>query len=146
MTKITYTTVSEHPFPADPAQASVAAAAYEALGPVIKERVEQLVDYIMKNCLWQFHSRAWDRKRQNEEILAIVTKLMCGEPYEPESPADRCYWVDAVCLVEACRSRYLWIASLSQDEMRVLMQALHARIDFLTVTGSLNEELTDQHY
>ena len=31
----------------------------------MKDQVDQLVDYIMKWCLWQFNSRAWDRKDQN---------------------------------------------------------------------------------
>ena len=35
---------------------------------IMKDRIEQLVDYIMKWCLWQFHSRAWDREKQNEGI------------------------------------------------------------------------------
>jgi nitrogenase delta subunit len=43
-----------------------------------KEQVEALVDYIMKNCLWQFHSRAWDRERQNENILGITNRLSGG--------------------------------------------------------------------
>ena len=32
-------------------------------------RVDALMGYIMKHCLWQFHSRTWDRERQNREIL-----------------------------------------------------------------------------
>ena len=43
---------------------------------VMKDRIEQLVDFIMKWCLWQFHSRTWDRERQNEGIL---TKTMPGK-------------------------------------------------------------------
>lgn len=146
MTKITHSVVSEHPFPNDPAAAAAALAAYEALDAVTRERVDRLVDYIMKYCLWQFHSRAWDRKRQNEGILTILSKLMLDEPFTPENQSDRCYWVDAVCLAEQYRKRYPWISTLAKEEMRTLMAELHARIDYLTVIGSLNEELTDQHY
>jgi Fe-only nitrogenase delta subunit len=113
---------------------------------VIKDRIEPMIDYIMKKCLWQFHSRAWDRKRQNEEILKITTQLLCKEPVEPESAFDKCYWVDAVCLAEAYQSRFPWLATLAQEEIRALMRALHERLDHLTITGSLNAELTDQHY
>jgi len=70
---------------------------------LIKTRLEPMVDYIMKNCLWQFNSRTWDRKEQNENILNKTTQLLCGEPVELETPADRCYWVDAKCLVETYR-------------------------------------------
>ena len=71
---------------------------------------------------------------------------MCEEPVELETPADRCYWVDAVCLADAFKSRYPWLASMDKAEIRQLMQGLHERMDYLTITGSLNLELTDRHY
>ncbi|MDR3630370.1 MAG: Fe-only nitrogenase subunit delta [Desulfocapsaceae bacterium] len=112
----------------------------------MKEKIEQLVDYIMKNCLWQFHSRAWDRKDQNAGVLTKATQILCGEAVELETPTDRCFWVDAVCLAEAYKSRYPWLAAMSKEEIKQIMQGLHERMDYLTITGSLNLELTDQHY
>jgi Fe-only nitrogenase delta subunit len=100
----------------------------------------------MKNCLWQFHSRVWDRRRQNEGILSKATQILCGEEPSLETPEDRCYWVDAVCLTEAYKSLCPWIADLGTEEIRNLMQGLHERLDYLTITGSLNLELTDEHY
>ncbi|WP_371378098.1 Fe-only nitrogenase subunit delta [Sporomusa aerivorans] len=111
-----------------------------------KEKIEQLLDYIMKKCLWQFHSRAWDRERQNQEILTRTMQLLCDEPVEKETPADKCYWVDAVCLADAYKSRYTWLTDMSKDEIKEVMQGLKERLDFLTITGSLNEELKDQRY
>ncbi|RRJ97451.1 Fe-only nitrogenase subunit delta [Opitutaceae bacterium TAV4] len=111
-----------------------------------KTRMDQLVDYIMKNCLWQFHSRAWDRKDQNAGILEKTTQILCGESPKNDTPADRCYWVDAVCLADAYKVRFPWINTLENEEIQSLMQAVHERMDFLTITGSLNLELTDQHY
>ena len=113
---------------------------------VMQEKVEQLVDYIMKKCLWQFHSRTWDRERQNEGILTRTRQLLCGEPVERETPADRCYWVDAVHMVEVFRERYPWINTMDKGELATLMDGLQTRINHLTITGSLNLELTDQHY
>jgi len=110
------------------------------------ERIEQLLDYIMKKCLWQFHSRAWDRKDQNENILTKTRQILCDEKVTLETPADRCYWVDAVLLAEAFRERYGWLGGLSGDDIADIMQGLHERLDYLTITGSLNKELTDQHY
>ena len=110
------------------------------------QRIEQLVDYIMKKCLWQFHSRAWDRKDQNEGILTKTRQILCGEHVPVETPAERCHWVDAVLLAEGFRLKYPWLAGLQKEEITVLMQGLHERLDYLTITGSLNQELTDQHY
>ena len=111
-----------------------------------KERIAQLEDYIMKNCLWQFHSRMWDRERQNREILQRTTQILCNQPAAHNSLEDRCYWVDAMCLADAFRNRYPWIGLMSVDEITSLMQALKERIDLITCKGSLNKELTDQHY
>lgn len=109
-------------------------------------RIEQLVDYIMKKCLWQFHSRAWDREKQNEGILTKTMQILCDEPVENEAPADRCYWVDAVCLAEGFKSRYPWLDTMDPAEIKVLMQGLKDRMDYLTIHGSLNAELTDARY
>lgn len=111
-----------------------------------KDRVEQLVDYIMKWCLWQFHSRAWDRERQNEGILTKTRQLLCEEPVELETPADKCYWVDAVILARDFKATYPWLATMEKKDIKSLMQGLKERMDFLTITGSLNEELTDPKY
>ncbi len=113
---------------------------------MMKDKIEQLVDYIMKNCLWQFHSRTWDREKQNEGILVKTTQLLCDEPVETGTPADKCYWVDAVCLADAFKERYSWLGSMDVSEIKLLMQGLKERIDFLTITGSLNLELTDPLY
>jgi nitrogenase delta subunit len=112
----------------------------------IKEKIARLEDYIMKNCLWQFNSRAWDRKNQNDNILKKATELLCGEPVELETPADRCYWVDAVSLTEAYQLYFPWLTSMNKADIKLLMQGLKERIDFLTITGSLNKELTDPKY
>lgn len=116
------------------------------MDPMMNQRMEQMLDHIMKKCLWQFHSRAWDRERQNKEILAKTCEILCGDPLKLDTPEDRCYRADAVCLAEAWRARFDWLARLEADEIRPLMQALRERLDFLTISGSLNEELTDQNY
>ncbi len=113
---------------------------------LIKERMEQMIDVIMKYFLWQFHSRAWDRRTQNEGVLTKTTQLLCDEPVVLETPNDRCYWVDAVLLAEEYRNRFKWLAELSKDDIKELMKALHERMDFLMIDGSLNLELNDQHY
>ncbi len=113
---------------------------------LMKDRIEQLVNYIMKHCLWQFHSRTWDRERQNREILTKTLEILCDESVMPEDRLDRCHWVDAVVLAESYRKHYPWINNLSTVEITSLMKGVHARIDFLTITGSLNLELTDEHY
>ncbi len=111
-----------------------------------KEKIEQLTDFIMKNCLWQFHSRTWDRERQNDNILGMTTKLICGEDVVATTPEERCYRADAVYMADTFTQRFTWLAEMSLPEKKEIMRGLKARIDFLTITGSLNKELTDVNY
>ncbi|MDQ1304398.1 MAG: nitrogenase delta subunit [Actinomycetota bacterium] len=113
---------------------------------ILRERVEQLIDFIMKNCLWQFHSRRWDRVRQNENILGMTARILAGEQIDLSDPFDRCYHVDAYHLAESYRRRCAWMNELHDDEIREVIAATKARLDVLTITGSLNAELTDKHY
>lgn len=113
---------------------------------VKNEKMELLLDYIMKNCLWQFHSRAWDRKVQNAGVLSKLSQLLCDEPIVFETPWDKCHWVDAMYLVEVYKERFPWLFAMPKEDVKRLIQELHERMDYLTITGSLNLELTDQHY
>jgi Fe-only nitrogenase delta subunit len=112
----------------------------------MNSKVEQLVNYIMKHCLWQFHSRAWDRERQNREILTWTRNILCGETEVPADRLDRCHWVDAKVLADSYCAHFPWIRGLGKTEIASLMKDVHERMDYLTITGSKNLELTDQHY
>jgi nitrogenase delta subunit len=112
----------------------------------VDARADQLVDFIMKHCLWQFHSRKWDRERQNREILTKAKEILCEENEEPIERLDRCHWVDAVVLVRNYRKYYPWINTLNNAEITEVMQKVREKVDYQTITGSLNKELTDEHY
>ncbi|MBB5046029.1 nitrogenase delta subunit [Rhodopseudomonas rhenobacensis] len=111
-----------------------------------RAKVSELENYIMKNCLWQFNSRGWDRRKQNAGVLGKTAQLLVGEEVENPTPLDKCYWVDAVLLARNFTERCGWLAEMGKDEIRPLIDKLHARIDWLTIDGSLNEELTVQNY
>ncbi len=111
-----------------------------------REKVSELENYIMKNCLWQFNSRGWDRRKQNAGILGMTAQLLIGEDVEISTAIDKCYWVDAVLLARNFTARCAWLGGMGAEELRTIMTKLHARIDWLTIDGSLNEELTVQNY
>lgn len=112
----------------------------------MKTRIGELEDYIMKKCLWQFNSRSWDRVNQNDNILMKTMQILCEEPVENETPADKCYWVEAKALADAFCTRYSWMNTLEKPEIKDLIQGLKERMDFLTISGSLNQELNDPNY
>ncbi|MDR2032297.1 MAG: Fe-only nitrogenase subunit delta, partial [Azoarcus sp.] len=90
--------------------------------PVTRERVSVMENYIMKNCLWQFNSRGWDRRKQNAGVLGKTAQLLCDEPVENPSAIDRCHWADAVLLDRAYRRLCPWLADMSKDEVKALMR------------------------
>jgi Fe-only nitrogenase, delta subunit len=112
----------------------------------LDEKVEQLVDYVMKWCLWQFNSRAWDRENQNNNIIPKATQILCGETPKHDSPADQCYWVEAAVLAKDFKEAFSWLGRMSKDDIATLMDAFKARIDYLTITGSLNAEIHNPQY
>lgn len=111
-----------------------------------RQKVGQLENYIMKHCLWQFNSRGWDRRKQNAGILGKTSQLLCDEPVDVSTPMEKCYWVDAVCLDRAYRALFPWLTDMPKDDIKALMKRLHARMDWLTIDGSLNLELTVVNY
>ncbi len=118
----------------------------DVLDEIKKERVEQLLDFILKKCLWQFHSRAWDRERQNENIVVKTMQILCNEPIKTDTAQDRCYYVDAMYLAENYMKRFPWISEIDKGELKEIMQGLKERLDYLLIKGSLNAELSDPHY
>lgn len=112
----------------------------------MKERVAILENYIMQRCLWQFHSRAWDREAQNNGILGITKQMLMGEEPDLSTPAQKCYWVDAVYLVNGFMAKFPWVSEMSREDIALMMDGLKERIDYVTIHGSLNEELTVKLY
>ncbi len=110
------------------------------------EHRDELLDHIMKKCLWQFHARAWDRERQNANILGVTCQILCGQTPAQDTPEERCYYADAVELARACRNKFTWLADLDKHEIRELMKALHEELNRQLITESLNAELTETLY
>lgn len=104
-----------------------------------------LMDYIMKNCLWQFNSRAWDRELQNENIIKKATQLLCHESPEKSTPADRCYWAEAKQLVDEWQC-FPWLSKMTATDTKCMMGKLKNDLDSQLITNSLNEELNDPNY
>jgi nitrogenase delta subunit len=112
----------------------------------MKEKIATLENYIMQRCLWQFHSRAWDRENQNNGILGITKTMLLGEEPDLSTPELKCYWVDAKFLVDGFKTKFPWVNDMSKEDIAVMMDGLKERIDYVTIHGSLNEELTVKLY
>jgi len=96
--------------------------------------------------LWQFNSRAWDRKKQNEGIITKTMQILCDEHVEVGTPAEKCFWAEAQILANDFKCLYPWIVAMDKTDIKLLMQGFKDRIDYLTITGSLNAEINDLQY
>lgn len=112
----------------------------------MSDKVSELFDYVQERCLWQFHSRSWDRKENIEGILAKAIDLLAGREPVAETPTERCFVADARIMVADFRSRFPWLAETDEAEIAQLLGELGERLTDLAITRSRNHELTHSLY
>ncbi len=112
----------------------------------MSEKVDALFDYIQERCLWQFHSRSWDRSENIDGVLAKAADLLAGREPTAETPAERCFVADAKIMVADFRSNFPWIATADEAEIAELLGGLRERLTDLAITRSRNHELNHTLY
>ncbi|MGE4559944.1 MAG: Fe-only/vanadium nitrogenase subunit delta [Desulfobulbus sp.] len=112
----------------------------------MENKIEQLTDYIQKDCLWQFFSRAWDREENIAGVLDGTEALLAGSTPEATSDMDRCHMADAKVLSSAFASRFGWIRDMSREELHALFEGVKERMREIVITSSHNEELYVKNY
>jgi vanadium nitrogenase delta subunit len=109
-------------------------------------KVDQLFDYVQERCLWQFFSRTWDRQENIDGILKTATDLLTGKPAARETPMEKLFYADAKIMVSDFKERFPWIEQEGAAQIRALMHELKDRVLEISVTKSLNQELTHSLY
>lgn len=112
----------------------------------MESRAEELFDYVQERCLWQFHSRSWDRRENITGIIAKATELLQGQTPTADTPVERCFVADARIMVADFRSRFPWIKDASAEDVRSVMEQLGQRLIDATITHSKNRELEHHLY
>ncbi|MBM9614106.1 V-containing nitrogenase subunit delta [Desulfobulbus rhabdoformis] len=112
----------------------------------MENKIEQLTEYIQKDCLWQFFSRAWDREENIEGVLNGTEALLTGPVEEATSDMDRCHMADAKVLSRAFTSSFGWIRDMNKEELHALFQGVKQRMREIVITSSHNEELHVKNY
>jgi V-containing nitrogenase delta subunit len=113
---------------------------------IMSDKVDDLFGYVQERCLWQFYSRSWDRTENIDGILAQATGMFIGKALETPTPQDRYFMAEAKIMVADCLSRFPWLKSASEQEIRELMSELHTRLTDIAITSSKNHELTHTLY
>lgn len=109
-------------------------------------RADELFDYVQERCLWQFHSRTWDREQNIAGVIAKAQDLLAGREPAAETPAERCFVADAKVMVADFRSRFPWIREAPEAEISEALNGLRDRLVDLTIARSRNHELTHTLY
>lgn len=109
-------------------------------------RLDDLFDYVQERCLWQFHSRAWDRTKNIEGVIGSAIELLAGRTPAAATPDERNFLADAKLMVTDFRSRFPWIREAGEPEILDLMGGLRDRLLDVVVTRSRNRELTHSLY
>lgn len=112
----------------------------------LQDKIEQLFLYFQERCLWQFHSRAWDREDNINGVCDDVIKLLSGRRVEMETPADKCYYADSCILVDQLKKRFPWMLELNESERRAVVEGARDKLMTVTVTNSQNAELNNPNY
>ena len=112
----------------------------------MEEKVQQIYKFIQERCLWQFHSRSWDREANINGILNDTSIFLNGGEVEANTNQEKCYVADAKILVTQLKEAFSWIKDLKDSEIAELIEGVKAKLIDVTLTRSKNEELNVPFY
>ncbi|WP_292875021.1 V-containing nitrogenase subunit delta, partial [Nostoc sp. NMS1] len=109
----------------------------------IQERAAEVTKLIQERCLWQFHSRAWDREENINGVLNMTAQILTGEKVVLETLIDRGFYADAKILSADLEIRFSWLNSMENSQKKAVLEAVKAMLVDIVITKSKNGEL---HY
>lgn len=112
----------------------------------MEEKVQQIYKFIQERCLWQFHSRSWDREANINGILNYTSTFLNGGEVEASNNQEKCYLADAKILVEQLKETFSWINDVKDTEITELIDGVKAKLIDVTLTRSKNDELRVPFY
>nr|WP_254625926.1 V-containing nitrogenase subunit delta [Nostoc sp. TCL240-02] len=109
----------------------------------IQERAAEVTKLIQERCLWQFHSRAWDREENINGVLNKTAQILTGEKVVLETLIDRGFYADAKILSADLEIRFAWLNSMENSQKKAVLEAVKGMLVDIVITKSKNGEL---HY
>ncbi|MEH1887843.1 V-containing nitrogenase subunit delta, partial [Nostoc sp.] len=109
----------------------------------IQERAAEVTKLIQERCLWQFHSRAWDREENINGVLNMAAQILTGEKVVLETLIERGFYADAKILSADLEIRFSWLNSMENSQKKAVLEAVKAMLIDIVITKSKNGEL---HY
>ncbi|WP_143855738.1 V-containing nitrogenase subunit delta, partial [Nostoc sp. 'Peltigera membranacea cyanobiont' 232] len=109
----------------------------------IQERAAEVTKLIQERCLWQFHSRAWDREENINGVLNMAAQILTGEKVVLETLIERGFYADAKILSADLEIRFAWLNSMENSQKKAVLESVKAMLIDIVITKSKNGEL---HY
>ncbi|MEH1906261.1 V-containing nitrogenase subunit delta, partial [Nostoc sp.] len=109
----------------------------------IQERAAEVTKLIQERCLWQFHSRAWDREENINGVLNMAAQILTGEKVVLETLSHRGFYADAKILSADLEIRFSWLNSMENSQKKAVLESVKAMLIDIVITKSKNGEL---HY
>ena len=112
----------------------------------MNEKVEAVVEYIQKNCLWQFFSRSWDRADNIDGILTKAGKFLRGNlPLKKPLQINAGLQTQKILIAEL-KVKIPWFASADKKEVKEILNGVKERMREIAIDKSKNEELKIPNY
>jgi nitrogenase molybdenum-iron protein alpha chain len=112
----------------------------------IQERTEEVTSLIQQRCLWQFHSRSWDREENINGVLNKAATILTGQKVVLETLADRAFYADAKMLVVDLERKFQWLSKTDNEQKKAILESVKKRLIEIAITRSLNAELHHSLY
>ncbi|MBC2582795.1 Fe-only/vanadium nitrogenase subunit delta [Clostridium sp. DJ247] len=112
----------------------------------MKEKADEIISFIQERCLWQFHSRAWDREENINGTMDNVAKLLTGETVVAETKQEKCAYADAKVLTDQIKEKFSWVNELEAGQKKELVEAVKAKLTDIVITKCLNGEINVPFY
>ena len=88
------------------------------------QQIDLLFGYVQERCLWQFHSRSWDRQKTSTASSPRRPTCCTASTPKNHAPMDRMFYADAKTMVDDFKERFPWILDLEPTKVTELMAGL----------------------
>lgn len=112
----------------------------------MKNYTEELYKYVKEHYLWQFHSRSWDREANINGIVDLTTQLLTSDVVSLKTPAEKCFYTDAVTFVKDIKKDFPGFLELENDGVKAVMKSLKEKLHEVMIEKSLNCEVNIANY
>lgn len=114
----------------------------------MEKKIDEILEFIQERCLWQFHSREWDRTDNINGIFDVLSKVLNGEKVDLKDVTlqKKCFYADGRILADQLIERFSFIKEMNESEKSELLSGVKDKLVNVAITKCRNEELRVPFY